>query len=58
VLLKSLLHLLKIQKHILGINTLNGSFIKAADTSGDGNIDALDLLKIQKHILGINTIKQ
>ena len=52
------LDLLKIQKHILGINTLNGSFVKAADASGDGNIDALDLLKIQKHILGISTIKQ
>ena len=52
------LDLLKIQKHILGINSLNGSFAKAADASGDGNVDALDLLKIQKHILGIKTIKQ
>ena len=52
------LDLLKVQKHILGINKMNGAFVKAGDPSGDGKINALDLLKIQKHILGINSIKQ
>ena len=52
------LDLLKIQKHILGVNKLTGAFVKAGDPSGDNNINALDLLKVQKHILGINLIKQ
>ena len=52
------LDLLKVQKHILGINKLNGSYSVAGDPSGDGKINSLDLLKIQKHILGINLIKQ
>ena len=52
------LDLLKVQKHILGINKLNGAALSSADPSKDGNVNALDLLKIQKHILGINSISQ
>ena len=52
------LDLLKVQKHILGIGTLNGASLKSADPSKDGNINALDLLKVQKHILGIAFINQ
>ena len=52
------LDLLKVQKHILGINKLTGAYSVAGDASRDGKINSLDLLKIQKHILGINLIKQ
>jgi len=52
------LDLLKVQKHILGISSLNGSYAIASDPSKDGKVNALDLLKIQKHILGINAISQ
>ena len=52
------LDLLKVQKHILGINKLGDAYSTAGDASGDGKINSLDLLKIQKHILGINLIKQ
>ena len=52
------LDLLKVQKHILGINKLSNSYLSSADPSADGKVNALDLLKIQKHILGINSIKQ
>ena len=52
------LDLLKVQKHILGINKLSGAALSSADPSKDGNVNALDLLKIQKHILGINSINQ
>ena len=52
------LDLLKVQKHILGINKLTGASLKAADPSKDGKVNALDLLKVQKHILGIAFIDQ
>lgn len=54
------LDLLKVQKHILGLTKLNGSYLQGANSSKDtsATINALDLLKIQKHILGINLIKQ
>ena len=52
------LDLLKVQKHILGINKLSGSSLTAADPSKDGKVNALDLLKVQKHILGINLVNQ
>ena len=52
------LDLLQVQKNILGINTLSGTYKLAGDTSGDGKINALDLLQVQKHILGLSTIVQ
>ena len=52
------LDLLKIQKHILGVNKFDGAFLIGADSSKDGKVNSLDLLKIQKHILGVNTIGQ
>ena len=54
----NVLDLVKVQKHILGINKLSGAFEKAGDPSGDGKINVLDLVKIQKHILGYSSIKQ
>ena len=52
------LDLLQVQKTILGINALSGTYKLAGDTSGDGKINALDLLQVQKHILGLSTIVQ
>lgn len=52
------LDLLQVQKHILGINTLNGTYKLSGDTSGDGKINALDLLQVQKYILGLSSITQ
>ena len=52
------LDLLKIQKQILGMAQLNGSYKEAADPTKDGNINALDLLKVQKQILGMANIDQ
>ena len=52
------LDLLKIQKHILGVNKLSGAALTGADPSKDGKVNALDLLKVQKHILGVNNINQ
>ena len=52
------LDLLKIQKHILDITSLDGAFFKAADINKDNDINALDLLRVQKHILGTKVISQ
>ena len=52
------LDLLKVQKHILEVNKLNGSNLEAADPSRDGKVNALDLLKVQKNILGLSSINQ
>ena len=52
------LDLLKVQKHILGLNKLSGSNLEASDPSRDGKVNALDLLKVQKHILELSSINQ
>lgn len=52
------LDLLKVQKNILGIESLSNEFSSAADVSNDGKVSGLDLLKIQKYILGIDNIEQ
>lgn len=52
------LDLLRVQKDILNISKLTGSYQKAADTSKDGKVNALDLLQIQKHIIGVKEITQ
>lgn len=54
----TVLDLLKVQKHILGSNPLNGAFKEAADVNKDGKVTVLDLLKVQKHILGDSAISQ
>lgn len=51
------LDLLRLQRHILGIQSLAGANLTAGDVNADGKVNALDLLKIQRHILGIETIK-
>lgn len=52
------LDLLKVQKHILGVNELQGAYYYAANAKKDANINPLDLLIIQKHILGVSSIEQ
>ena len=42
---------------ILGSYELKSSYKLAGDTSGDGEINALDLLQVQKNILGSYEIK-
>ena len=52
----SVLDLLLIQSHILGINLLNSPYkIIAADANNDGVISVLDLLVLQRLILGLDT---
>ena len=52
------LDLLKVQKHILDVNSLSLAYYKAADVNNDGKVNPLDLLIIQKHILEVSFIKQ
>ena len=46
------------QKHILGVDKLEGYILTAADTGKDGNVTSLDLRVTQKHILGITKTLQ
>jgi len=46
------------QKHILGVDKLEGYILTAADTGKDGNVTSLDLRLTQKHILGITKTLQ
>ena len=54
----ALADLLRQQKHLLGIITLNGAPLKAADVTKENTVDFADLLRIQKHLLGAATITQ
>ena len=53
------LDVLVLQKHILEIKLLSQEFLKAGNTSRNGEMpSSLDVLKLQKHILEIKPIKQ
>ncbi len=45
-----------VQKHIVGIITLDGDALKNADTDKNGIISIADAIMIQKHIVGISLI--
>lgn len=47
------LDVLKLQRHLLGLETLPADSQAAADMNGDGNITSQDLLLLQKQILGL-----
>lgn len=47
-----IMDLLKVQKHIIGANSLSNAYLKAADTNQDFEVNLIDLLRVQKHILG------
>ena len=53
----SLIDLVNVQKHILGVIALNGNSFTGADTNKDGKISLIDLVNIQKHILGVIVLK-
>ena len=38
--------LLKIQKHLLGVNKLKNAYLYASDINKDGNVDIIDLLSL------------
>lgn len=42
----------RLQRHILGLETLSGSEAAAADMNGDGTLDVRDVMLMQKEILG------
>lgn len=51
--------LLVLQRHILGIEQMDGIYLKAANTRRDGKKPtSVDLLLIQRHILGLQIIEQ
>jgi len=52
----STLDLVKIQKHLLGIETMNSPYdLIAADANNSQNVSAIDLIELRKLILGIYT---
>lgn len=53
----SLLDVLAVKRHILGIEALTGSRFTAADINSDGKVDLLDCLKVKRHILGYEKIQ-
>ncbi len=53
------LDIIRINRHTLGLSTLKGVYLEAADTNrkGDG-VDVLDIIVTNRHTLGLTTIKQ
>jgi beta-N-acetylglucosaminidase len=53
------LDLIKLNRHILGLESIEGCYLEAGDANRqkDG-LNVLDLIYINRHILGINTIQQ
>lgn len=46
------------QRHILGITTQSGAYLRAADTNKDGSVSNIDVVITQRHILGLSSISQ
>lgn len=54
----TVLDLLKVQRHLLDLSSLQGAAATAANVSRDGGITVLDLLKVQRHLLELKRISQ
>lgn len=54
----TVMDLLRLQKHLLSVRTLDGAFLASCDINRDGRANVLDLLKLQKHLLGVQPITQ
>lgn len=52
----NIMDVMKVQRHILGLEVLTGAYEKASDINGNGKIDVMDLLKMQRDILNIEKI--
>lgn len=52
----SVLDIVKIQRVLVGLDTLDESMSLACDLNGDGKVSVLDIVKLQRHIVGIETI--
>lgn len=53
----SLIDLVHIKRHLLGISTLEGTQFAAADINGDGKVTLLDYAMVKRHLLGIQLIQ-
>lgn len=55
----NVLDMIKVNRHILGLDKLSGVYLVAADANrkGDG-LNVLDMIYINRHALGLSTIKQ
>ncbi|MBQ8923155.1 MAG: cadherin-like beta sandwich domain-containing protein [Lachnospiraceae bacterium] len=52
----SVLDIVKIQRLIVGLDSLDSTATAACDLNGDGKVSVLDIVKLQRHIVGIETI--
>lgn len=50
------LDIVKVQRLIVGLDSINSDILSIADINGDGKVSALDIVKIQRHIVGLETI--
>ena len=53
----SALDIVKIQRLIVGLDSLDSHVLSIADINGDGKVTALDIVKLQRHIVGLETIQ-
>lgn len=55
----NVLDMIKVNRHILGLSKLSGSYLEAADANRDnGAVNVLDMIYINRHALGLTTINQ
>lgn len=53
----SAIDIVKLQRIIVGLDSLNEELLSAGDLNNDGKITAIDIVKIQRHIVGIELIQ-
>ena len=53
------LDMIKMNRHVLGISSLTGAYLTAADANGKNDgANALDMIIMNRHILGLAAIDQ
>lgn len=53
----NVLDIVKIQRFIVGLDSLDEVAKISADVNGDGKVNVLDIVKIQRHIVGLEVIQ-
>ncbi len=52
----NVLDIVKLQRMIVGLESIDDATTSAADLNGDGKVNVLDIVKLQRHIVGLETI--
>jgi len=54
----NILDAIRVNRHTIGMNTIKGCYLEAADPSKDGKVNIIDSITINRYTIGLATINQ